>query len=61
MAPYTIDLHAPDGSVGERRTIWFIHDDEAIDHAGQIDHPHAIRVWQGGRMVAHFPPESRRV
>jgi len=58
MAPYTIDLHDADGSRREARTHTFAHDDEAIDHAGAIDHPHEIKVWRGERLVAHFPPVS---
>jgi hypothetical protein len=32
------------------------HDDAAIDHAGALDHPHEIEVWQGERRVTRFPP-----
>ena len=30
----------------------------AIDHAGAFDHPHEIHVWEGERLVAHFPSET---
>jgi hypothetical protein len=55
MAPYTIDLHDEDGALCEVRSQVFAHDDDAIDHAGGIDHPHEIKVWQGERLVADFP------
>jgi hypothetical protein len=56
MAPYAIDLHDEGGAVRETRSDWFADDDAAIDHAGHIGHPHEIKVWQGERLVAHFPP-----
>jgi len=56
MAPYNIDLHDADGALQERRRQWFPDDDAAIDYAGAIEHPHALKVWQAGRLVAHFPP-----
>ena len=55
MAVYTIDLLSDDGSVHETRSVLCEDDDAAIDHAGAIDHPHAIEIWQGGRRVARFP------
>ena len=55
MAPYTIDLHDERGEVRERRNALFAHDDDAIDHAGRLGHSHEIKVWQGERLVAHFP------
>jgi hypothetical protein len=36
----------------------FEHDDAAIDHAGWLDHPHEIQVWESERLVAHFPSET---
>jgi len=56
MVPYTIDLHDEHGGVRERRNALFAHDDDAIDHAGRGGHPNEIKVWQGERLVAHFPP-----
>ena len=55
MAPYRVNLLAPDGSVHEARVIVCAHDDEAIDRVGEIDHPHEIDIWQGDRHVARFP------
>ena len=56
MAPYRIELHDEyDAIVGERHMLC-AHDDEAIDRAGWIEHQHAMRLWQGDRLVAHFPP-----
>ena len=34
-------------------------DDEAIDPAGFLDHPHALEVWDGERLVARFPPKRK--
>jgi len=55
MAPYCIALHDEDGSTREVRSHLFACDDDAIDHAGKIGHPHEMKVWQGDRLVAHFP------
>ena len=56
MAPYTIDLYDEHGGVRERQNALFAQDDDAIDHAGRLGHPNEIKVWQGERLVAHFPP-----
>jgi hypothetical protein len=37
----------------------FEHDDAAIDHAGGLDHPHEMTVWDGERLVARFASSSR--
>ena len=52
---YRIHLHGPNGSLHETRVVDFDRDDDAIDHAGRIDHPEPIQVWQGDRLVAQFP------
>ncbi len=31
------------------------HDDEAIDRAGELEHPLEIDIWQQDRHVARFP------
>lgn len=59
MAPYRIVLLSPDETAREERIIECAHDDEAIDKAGWLDHPHAIDVWQQDRHVARFPPSWR--
>lgn len=59
MVPYTIDLLRDDGSIHETRVVMCQHDDAAIDHAGEIDHPRAIQVRQGDRLVALFPTTAR--
>lgn len=56
MTLYRIELHDEVGDVREIREQSFEHDDDAIDCAGAIDHPHEINVWQDERRVAHFPP-----
>lgn len=61
MAPYRVSLLTEDGSPHEERVIDCEHDDEAIDRAGEIQHPHEIDVWQGNRHVARFPPWPRPI
>ena len=56
MAPYRIELHDDRGAVMSEQHQMFEHDDAAIDHVGKIAHPHAMKVWQADRLVAHFPP-----
>ena len=56
MAPYLIRLQKSDGSVRVEQVVDFDRDDDAIDHAGWIPHPHVIDVWQSDRHVAKFPP-----
>ena len=58
MTPYTFDLHEPHGGLHGRLVHHFATDDDAIDHAGTLDHVHEIKVWQGERLVARFPPGS---
>ena len=59
MVPYAVDLLKDDGSIDETRVVTFEHDDAAIDHASGIDHPRAIQVGQGDRLVALFPSLAR--
>lgn len=56
MAPYRIDLHDETDNVKDRLHGMFERDDAAIDHAGKITHRHAMKVWQGDRLIAHLPP-----
>lgn len=56
MAPYRIELHDEDGRVHKIEIEHFDEDDDAIDHAGSLGHPHEINVWQDQRHVARFPP-----
>ena len=56
MAPYRIELHDEAGRICEVKTQHFVHDDDAIDHAGGLDHPHEINLWQDHRHVARIPP-----
>lgn len=58
MEPYRIVLLSPGEAVHEERMIECAHDDDAIDFAGQLDHPHAIDIWQHDRHVARFSPWS---
>ena len=60
MAPYRIVLLSPDETANEERTIECAHDDEAIDAAGWLDHPHAIEVWQQARRPRRDYPGGRR-
>lgn len=56
MAPYTVSFLGPDEEIVAQEVRWFEHDDNAIDEIGRSDHPHAIHVHQGERLVARFPP-----
>jgi hypothetical protein len=55
VAPYRIELHGEAGEVREVHADLFASDDDAIDHAGRIGNAYAMKVWQGSRLVAHFP------
>lgn len=54
---YRICLMAADGSLHEESELDCEHDDVAIDHAGRLDHPHEICVWEGERLVVRFRSE----
>ena len=56
MAIYKISLHGSDGAVIAESLSDFADDDAAIDHAGNIYHPHEINVWEGDRLVVRFTP-----
>ena len=56
LAPYTFHLYDQAGVLRDVRSQSFAHDDDAIDHAGRLDHPHEIQVRQEDRLVARFPP-----
>lgn len=58
MTLYRVHLMAADGSLYEIRELNFDHDDNAIDYAGWLDHLEEIYVWEGERLVAHFPSEK---
>ncbi len=58
MPLYRISLLAADGTLHEEHEIDCEHDDAAIDHAGGLNHPHEIHVWDGERLVAHFHSEA---
>ena len=59
MAPYRITLFNQIGSVSGKHLVECDHDDEAIEWAGRINHPHDVFVWQGVRFVGRFPPWPR--
>jgi len=56
MAPYRITLYDAQGGVHGELVMDFEHDDAAIDRIGDLEHPHAMDVWQEDRHVARFPP-----
>jgi hypothetical protein len=58
MVPYTIDFLREDGSIHETRVVVCEDDDAAIDHAGGLDHLHAMEIRQGDRHVGLVPPLS---
>ena len=59
MFRYRIQLLDSEGAFASEHAGLFKNDDMAIDHAGWIDHPHALSVWRSGRVVADFPPVRR--
>jgi hypothetical protein len=59
VTDYQIDLLDDAGAVVREHRSAFEHDDAAIDWAGRLDHPYEIKVWQAGRLVAHFPALRR--
>jgi hypothetical protein len=56
MFAYWFQLFDIQGAVASEHAGLFSSDDAAIEHAGWIDHPHALKVWRSGRSVADFPP-----
>jgi hypothetical protein len=56
--PYRIILLTRNGAPLEERQLDFEHDDAAIDHLGDLAHPHEIDLWHGDRHVARRPFES---
>jgi hypothetical protein len=57
MALDRINLLNEDGFPSKEYSVEFENDDDAVDHAGSTGHPHQIEIWEGGRLVASFPPE----
>lgn len=58
MARYTITLLGPFGGFHSRFAKCCADDDEAIDLAGWLSHPHGILIHQGRRLVAAFPDDA---
>ncbi len=56
MVPYTVSFLGPDEEVVTKEVRYFESDDHALDEIGRSDHPYAIQVHQGERIVARFPP-----
>ncbi len=56
--PYRIILLTRNGAPLEERQLHFEHDDAAIDHLGDLAHPHEMDLWHGDRHVARCPFES---
>jgi hypothetical protein len=54
MPAYRVELWEAGGNKARVIEIHCASDDEAIDAAGSINHPHAITVWEDERQVAHF-------
>jgi|HubBroStandDraft_2_1064218.scaffolds.fasta_scaffold149265_2 hypothetical protein len=55
MFSYRFELLDNRGAVASGHHGLFGSDEAAIDHAGCIDHRHAVRVWRRSRCVAHLP------
>jgi hypothetical protein len=60
MFRYQFHLLDDRGAVAFEHAGLFAHDAAAIDHAGWLDHPLALRIWRSGRLVAEFPPVAPR-
>lgn len=60
MFRYQFQLLDDRGAVASEHAGLFARDDDAIDHAGWLDHPLALRIWRSGRLVADFPPVAAR-
>ncbi len=61
MARYTVSFLGPDDEIVAEEGRWFDQDDDALDEVGRSDHPNAINLYCGLRMVAHvpaWPPEE---
>ena len=50
-----------DGQAAAFREVEVRDDDQAIDLAGESDHPYVIEVRQGARVLARFPEKLRRL
>ena len=59
MSSYRIELRDRADGLVDVRTARFALDDQAIDYAGGLDHPHGMKIWDGERLVAEFPPVGR--
>lgn len=59
MNRYRIELLDAAGTLASQHAGLFGSDNQAIDHAGWLDHAHALRVWRSGRLVAEFAPVRR--
>jgi hypothetical protein len=58
MALYEVTLHDERDLPVEQLLFDGENDDQAIDHAGRIDHPLRMIVLDGDRIVAHFAPRA---
>jgi hypothetical protein len=56
MFSYQFELLDARGVVASEHDGLFGNDDAATDHAACVDHPHTVRVWRRGRLVANLPP-----
>jgi hypothetical protein len=60
MAVYRITFHGEDDTIEREQDILCIDDEDAIEHAGAIEHLEALRVWRDERLVALFTRRSSR-
>jgi len=56
MTHYELLLHDERDRPVEHLEFDGVDDDQAIEHAGRIDHPLRMIVRDGERIVAHFAP-----
>lgn len=55
MGAYRITFHDEGGEPVAESGAEHPHDEAAIAAAGAHPHPHEMMLWEGDRLVAHFP------
>jgi len=58
MVFYRIELMDEHGALHSEVEIDCEDDDDAIESAGRIDHPHTMQLYEDGRPIARFPGRS---
>jgi hypothetical protein len=55
MTLYRIELLDEKGSLHSELELDCLDEDDAIESAGRIDHPHVMLLYEADRLVARFP------